>query len=447
MENKKQFYKNVLWLVLPLALQNLINVGVTAADVFMLGKVSEEALSGASLGGQVQFIMMLIFFGLTSGASVLTAQYWGKKDIRSIEKVLGMALKIALVVSALFTVVTFFFAKEIMNIYSSDALVVEEGVKYLKIVCFSYILFGITMVYLNTMRSLERVIISTFVYACSLLVNVVLNAIFIFGLLGAPAMGIKGAAIATLIARISELVIVIIYDRGFNKVLKFKLSFLFEKDKALFKDFIVFSIPVVINELMWGLGTSTNTGILGNLGKSVSAASSVAQTTRQLATVVSFGIASAAAILVGKTIGENKEKMAKIYAKRFIWLSVISGIAGALVILLVRPILLNVLDFQSLTKEYMSMMMYVLAVFVIGQAINTTIVVGILRAGGDTKFGLFLDVGIMWGISILAGFLAAFVFKLPVHIVYMLLMSDEIIKIPISLWRFRTYKWLKNITR
>jgi len=198
---------------------------------------------------------------------------------------------------------------------------------------------------------------------------------------------------------------------------------------------------------MWGLGTSTNTGILGNLGKSVSAASSVAQTTRQLATVVSFGIASAAAIILGKTIGENKEKLAKVYGKRFIVMSVISGIAGALVILLVRPILLNVLDFQSMTKEYMSMMMYVLAVFVIGQAINTTIIVGVLRAGGDTKFGLFLDVGIMWGVSILLGFLAAFVFKLPVHIVYMLLMSDEIIKIPISLWRFRTYKWLKNITR
>ena len=447
MENKKSFYKSVLLLIIPLALQNLINVGVTAADVFMLGRVSEEALSGASLGGQVQFIMMLIFFGLTSGASVLTAQYWGKKDMSAIEKVLGIALKIALVISILFTVVTFLFARPIMNIYSSDALVIEEGIKYLKIVCFSYTFFGVTMIYLNTMRSLERVVISTAVYAISLLINVVLNAVFIFGLLGFPAMGVEGAAIATLIARISEFVIVIIYDRCFNKVLKFKISFLFAKDKMLFRDFIVFSIPVVINELMWGLGTSTNTGILGNLGKSVSAASSVAQTTRQLATVVSFGIASAAAIILGKTIGENKEKLAKVYGKRFIVMSVISGIAGALVILLVRPILLNVLDFQSMTKEYMSMMMYVLAVFVIGQAINTTIIVGVLRAGGDTKFGLFLDVGIMWGVSILLGFLAAFVFKLPVHIVYMLLMSDEIIKIPISLWRFRTYKWLKNITR
>ena len=230
-------------------------------------------------------------------------------------------------------------------------------------------------------------------------------------------------------------------------MLKFRLSYLFERDKVLLRDFIVFSIPVVINELMWGLGTSTNTGILGNLGASVSAASSVAQTLRQLATVVSFGIASAAAIMIGKVIGENKLKLAKEYGKRFIFLTLAAGVLGGLLILAVRPIVLAVFALEPLTKKYMSMMMFVMSYFVVGQAFNTTIIVGILRAGGDTKFGLFLDVSTMWCCSILIGYLAAFVWKLNVTVVYMILMSDEIIKIPISYMRYRSGKWLRNVTR
>lgn len=446
MENKI-FLRNVAVLVIPIALQNLINAAVSAADVIMLGRVSEYALSGASLGGQVQYIMMLIFFGLTSGASVLIAQYWGKKDMKSIEKVLGIAMRFALVIGMLFTVAAFFFAEQIMYIYSNDAMVVSEGVKYIRIVCFSYIIFAFNMVYLNTMRSIERVVVSTVVYSISLVVNIIVNALLIFGLLGLPKLGVVGAAIGTLVARIIEFVIVLIYDRRFNKVLKFRLSYLFERDKVLLRDFIVFSIPVVINELMWGLGTSTNTGILGNLGASVSAASSVAQTLRQLATVVSFGIASAAAIMIGKVIGENKLKLAKEYGKRFIFLTLAAGVLGGLLILAVRPIVLAVFALEPLTKKYMSMMMFVMSYFVVGQAFNTTIIVGILRAGGDTKFGLFLDVSTMWCCSILIGYLAAFVWKLNVTVVYMILMSDEIIKIPISYMRYRSGKWLRNVTR
>lgn len=446
MDNKK-FLKNVAILVIPIALQNLINTAVTAADVVMLGKVSEYALSGSSLAGQVQFIMMLVFFGITSGAAVLSSQYWGKKDIATIEKILGMAMRIALVVAMVFMILALVFTEEIMNIYSNDAKVIEEGSKYLKIVSLSYVFFAFNMIYLNTMRSVERVLISTVVYSASLIVNVILNAILIFGLMGAPKLGIVGAAIATLCARIVEFLLIVIYDRKINDVLKFKLSLLFVKDKMLFKEFLVFSMPVVFNELMWGLGTSVNTGILGNLGASVSAAASIAQTTRQLATVVSFGIASAAAIIIGKTLGENKPELAKLFGKKLLVLTVVSGLLGAIVILVARPFVVSIFALEEATKGYMSMMMYVMSYFVIGQAFNTTIIVGILRAGGDTKFGLYLDVTFMWGISILSGFLAAFVFKAPVTIVYMLLMSDEVIKIPISYARYRSYKWIKNITR
>ena len=207
--NKKEFYKKVVFLVLPMALQNLINVGVTAADVIMLGKVSETVLSGSSLAGQVQWVMNLIFFGISSGASVLTAQYWGKKDVDTVEKILGIGLGISMMVSIVFFLAALLFPMPLMRIFTKEQAVLEEGVKYLGIVAFSYLIMGFTNNYLNIIRSVERVVISTVVYSISLGVNVCLNYVLIYGNLGAPAMGIQGAAIATLTARIIELCIVL----------------------------------------------------------------------------------------------------------------------------------------------------------------------------------------------------------------------------------------------
>ena len=447
MKLNKEFFKLVVVLVIPLALQNLINVGVNSADVIMLGSVSETVLSASSLANQIQFIMTLIFFGLTSGATVLTAQYWGKKDTVSIEKVLLLALNFALITSIIFTFVTFFFPREIMHIFSSETEVIEEGVKFLRIICFSYIFSSITMVYLNIMRSLERVVISTIVYSISLIVNIILNYIFIFGKFGFPSMGIEGSALGTVCARFLELTITLIYAYKFNNVVKLRLKNLFKIDSLLLKDFVKFSIPVILNELMWGLGTSANVAILGQLGSQAAAASSIAQVTRQLATVVTFGVSTATSILIGKAIGANKLETAKDYAKQSILLSIFTGLLGSILIIILRPIAMSTMNLSSEAMSYLSFMMLVMSYFVLCQAFNTTMIIGIFRAGGDTKFGLFVDVSTMWCCSILIGFLGAFVFKWSVPIVYIILLSDEIIKIPLTIYRFKSYIWLNNVTR
>lgn len=443
----KDFYKKVLALVIPMALQNLINTGITTADVVMLGKVGEDVLSGCSLAGQIQFILNLIFFGITSGATVLTAQYWGKGDRRTIEKVLGIALRVAFVTAFVFTIATLCFPAQLMHIFTTEPQVIEEGVKYLKIVAYTYLLQAATIVYLNIMRSVERVVISTVVYSISMLINIIGNAVFIFGLMGFPAMGIQGAATATLIARLMELVIVLVYAKWKNKDIRLHISDIWAKNPLLFKDFIKYSSPVIINELIWGAGFSANAAIIGHLNSSAVAANSVAQVTRNLATVIVFGIANATSIMLGKVIGENQIELAEKYSRRFISLSVVFGALGGGMILLVRPFVISSLSVSERSASYMGFMLICMAVYVMAQAVNTTLIVGVFRAGGDTRIGLFIDAGSMWCCSILFGALAAFVFHAPVEVVYLILLSDELIKLPFSFGRYHQKKWLKNVTR
>ena len=447
MLSKKDFYKLVLSMVIPIALQNLINVGIQAADVLMLGKVSETVLSASSLGGQINYIMTLIFFGITSGATVLTAQYWGKQDMDAIERILGIALKIGVLVSLVFMLAAFFAPQVLMRIYTSEIEVAEEGIRYLRIVCFSYIFTAIVMVYLNVLKSIERIMIATICYGLSFVTNVIINALLIFGIGPFPKMGIVGAAIGTLCARAAEALLVCLYARSKKLPIHFRWKYFVHADQFLFKDFLVFSMPVVLNELMWGLGTSMNTAVMGHLGKAVVAANSVAQVVRQLVTVVGFGIASVAAILIGKTIGQGEMKAAKLYAGWLIRLAVEVSIVGAAIVLILRPVLLSQMELTEQAQRYLSFMMFVMSYFVICQTYNSIMVVGIFRGGGDTKFGLVMDVLSMWCGSILIGALAAFVWKWPIPVVYIILMGDELIKIPVCTWRYRQRKWLRDVTR
>ncbi len=443
----KEFLKIVFGLAFPIALQNLINTAVTTADVVMLGKVGETALSSGSLAGQVQFVMGLMVFGMTSGASVLTAQYWGKKDIRTIEKVFSMTICFALTAGMVFFLAAELFPEQIMHIFSSEQEVIEGGAAYLRIVAFSYPLSAFCMGYLYLMRSVERAKIGTAVFACSLVANVVMNMIFIFGLLGAPAMGVRGAALATLLSRCLEFVLVVGYMWKVNRQVCIRWTYFFRWDRLLLRDFLILSIPVVLNESLWGAGMSANAAILGQLGSPAAAANSVVRVIRELVMVMSIGLSAATSVLVGKAIGERRFDVAETYARRMVFLSIGVTFCASAAMFSLRHTVAGALTLGAEAKNYLLFMLVVLSVYSLCQSVTCPVIVGVLRAGGDTRFGLILEGSTLWVGSILMGWIGAFVLHLPVKAVFVLLMLDEFIKLPFAAWRYRSKVWLRDVTR
>ncbi|MCI8496718.1 MAG: MATE family efflux transporter [Clostridiales bacterium] len=436
-------------IALPIALQNLINVGVGMADTLMLGKLGETELSGASLGTQPYFILTLIFFGLSSGASVLTAQYWGKGDTKTIRRIMGIAMRIALMVAAGFVLVIQLFPEMVMRIFTPEADVVREAVSYLRIVSVSYLCSAFTILYLNIIRSVEKVMISLGVFFTSFCLNVVLNWMLIFGVpqIGIEPMGVAGAAWATLISRIVEVILTVIYAFKVDKIIKFRLKNLLERDQVLTRDFRKYSMPVIFNELLWGVGISMHSVILGHLGKEAVAASAIAKIIQQLSTVVMFGIANASAIIIGKSLGLGDRRYAKQSANTLLILATGVGVLSAGIIIALRPVVFAMYDLAEVTLYYVNAMMLILAVSTLFQAFNCTTIIGILRGGGDTRFALIIDASTLWLGSLVLGTLGAFVFQWSVPVVFALLLVDEMLKLPAGLIRVRGGHWLKNLTR
>jgi len=446
-EENKSFYKKTFALVMPMAVQNLINVGVTAADTVMLGYIDETAISAVSLANQILFILVLIVFGITSGASILTSQYWGKQNIKAIENVLAISLDFSLIISSIFTIGALFIPETLMKIYSSDIKVIALGATYMRIVSFTYIISTVTTIYFNTLRSMEKVAISTIVYGISLLINVSINAVLMFGLFNFPKLGVIGAAIGTICARVFELIVVIYLSNKKNSYLKIVPKYLFHIDKLLLKDFIKYSTPVIINEMLWGTAISTNSAIIGKLSTSAAAANAIAMVAKQLAQVISLGVAMATAVILGKMIGEGEKQRVKIYAGKYLKLSFVLASISGILILLLRDLPAKYMKLSFDANMYLSHMLTVLAFIFVCQTINTTMIVGIFRAGGDSKIGLIIDVASMWFFSIPAGIIAGFILHLDVRIVYTLLLFDEVLKIPMCVIRYRSDKWIKDVTR
>lgn len=449
-EEKRSFYKQAMRITLPIALQNFMDAAVNSADVLMLSFVSQAALSASSLAGQIAFILSNLIYGLSSGSAVMAAQYWGKGDRKTVEKVLGMALRIALLVSAVFGIAAAVCPEALMRIYTDDTVLITEGAVYLRAVSASYVLGAFAQIYLSVMRSVERVKMSAAVHCSAVIMNVVLNACFIFGIGPFPKLGILGVALATTITRTIE-VAVCILDGTRCKIIRLKVKYLLARGGQLMRDFMRLAIPAAGNDIIWGLAFSVYSVILGHLSSDIVAANSVASVVRNLGTVVCFGTASAASIILGKAMGDNRLEEAKVYAKRFVWMSIYTALLGGVVILLCRPV---VLDFMHLyvtvtdvVKSELNMMLFINAYYIMGMSVNTMLICGIFRAGGDVKYGLICDTVAMWGYAVPVGLLCAFVLKLPEMWVYFILCLDEFVKMPVNIWHYKKKGWIRNITR
>ena len=446
MTKKNEFNKKLMVLVLPIVFQNFMSAAVSASDAFMLGFVSQDALSAVSLAAQVQFVFSLFIATVTIGTTILAAQYWGGGNRDAVEKVLGIALRLSLIIAIGFFVIAICIPSQLMKIFTSDYNLISKGSEYLRLVSFSYLCAGISQIYLCIMKNCGRVAKSTIISSTSMVANIILNGILIFGLLGFPKLGIAGAAIATVISRMIEL-IWSVHESSKQDSVKIRIKYIIHLDKELYADFIRYAGPVLGNELVWGCGFAMYSVIMGHLGSDAVAANSIANIVKNLIACVCLGIGSGAGILVGNEIGRGNMDKAKEYGDRICRLALVAGIASGIAILLVSPLILNVISISGQAHNYLQMMLLMSAVYMIGKSLNATIIVGIFCAGGDSRFGFICDAIVMWGIVVPLGLIAAFYFKLPVVWVYFIINLDEFIKLPAVYRHYKKYKWLNNLKR
>ena len=423
-QEAKSFYKDLRNVVQPMAIQNLISSAVNSADVIMLGYIGQTAIAASSLAGNVAFILFMISTGLSSGLVMLGAQYWGKKDTEAIKTLLGIGLRICCSVEIIVACIAAFYPRILMLIFTKNEALIAEGCRYLRAASFSYVCLSFSQMFQAGFKSIERVKIVTITSTTSLFLNIGLNAVFIFGLLGVPKMGITGVGIATSIARFIEMVICFIYA-GHQTDIKFSVSCVFRRNKLLTRDFFKYSLPAVGNELVWGSAFAMYSVIMGHLGEDIVAANSVVNTVRQLGSVLCFGMAYGGAIVVGKYMGAGDMAVAERNASRLARVTIFSGVLGAVLLICLYPVLPYIADLNETAAHYRNILLFINAYSLIGASINTVLICGIFRAGGDSKFGFVADIINMWCVSVPLGLLAAFVFKLPPLWVYFILFLDE----------------------
>ena len=445
-QEAKSFYKDLRNVVQPMAIQNLISSAVNSADVIMLGYIGQTAIAASSLAGNVAFILFMISTGLSSGLVMLGAQYWGKKDTEAIKTLLGIGLRICCSVEIIVACIAAFYPRILMLIFTKNEALIAEGCRYLRAASFSYVCLSFSQMFQAGFKSIERVKIVTITSTTSLFLNIGLNAVFIFGLLGVPKMGITGVGIATSIARFIEMVICFIYA-GHQTDIKFSVTCVFRRNKLLTRDFFKYSLPAVGNELVWGSAFAMYSVIMGHLGEDIVAANSVVNTVRQLGSVLCFGMAYGGAIVVGKYMGAGDMAVAERNASRLARVTIFSGVLGAVLLICLYPVLPYIADLNETAAHYRNILLFINAYSLIGASINTVLICGIFRAGGDSKFGFVADTINMWCVSVPLGLLAAFVFKLPPLWVYFILFLDEFEKMPFVIHHYFKKGWLRNITR
>jgi len=433
--------------MIPIIIQNLLSAAVNSADVVMLNYVGQSSISAVSLASNYASVLFMVYYGLGTGATLLCAQYWGKKDLQAIRVIEGIAMRFSLLITMVFSGFAFFAPELMMRLFTNDTELIPIGAGYLRIMSLTYLCWGVIEIYLAVLRSIGRVTIAMVLNVLAFTLNIFLNAVFIFGLFGAPRLGATGVAIATAASRVIELLGCIFVSLVFSKDLRLNPAYMFIRNKLLLKDFIRLSLPALGNDISWSVAFSMYSVILGHLGTDAVAANSLVVVVRNFGTVLCFGTASAGGILLGNVMGEGNMERAREYASKLLKLTVITGAVGGVLILIATPFVLRFASLSDTAMHYLKYMLLINTYYVMGAAVNTTLIAGVFRSGGDTRFGLICDTVDMWCYAVPLGFLAAFALKLPVLVVYFLLCTDEFVKWPWVIKRYRSGKWLQNITR
>ena len=449
MIREKTFYKSFMVLALSLALQNLLTYGVNMMDTLMLGRYSQDAMGGVSLCNQVQYLLQMLVVGAGEGAVVLGSQYWGKGRLEPIPHIIGVALRFGGALAVLMFGVVLFFPHQLLSLLSNDAAVIAQGAKYFQIICFTYIIFTVTNILVASLRSIGIVKIGYVISGSTLVINVCLNYCLIYGNFGFPELGVRGAAVATLVSRCVELLIVIYYLKCKEHRLNLTLRKLLHIDTSYIRDYTRVSSPVLINQALWGVAQMVQTGILGHLGGDVTAANAIAVQVFQVLSVVAYGAASASGIVVGRTIGEGNEQRLHPLVHTLQVLFIAIGLCSGFVIFALRVPILHLFG-GTLTENayrYSMQFMLVLAVTTVGTAYQMACDNGIIRGGGDTSFSAKMNLVSMWLIIVPFSAMAAFWWQCAPVVVFFLLKWDQLYKaIPVVI-RLRSWKWVKKVTR
>lgn len=441
------FYKSFFSLMILIALQMLAAFTVNLVDNIMLGTYSETALSGATLVNQLQFILQMITSAIGMGIVVLSSQYWGQKRIDPIKKIISLGLKCGFILGLLFTVLAIIFPYQILGIFTNDPVVLEEGIRYLHIMCWTYVIFAVSNSLMHAMQSVETALIGTVMSLSTIAINFCLNYIFIFGHFGAPELGIKGAAIATLVSRSVELVIILVYILFIDKKLHTKLRELLQMDATYLRDYLRISLPVVITGALWGVGQAAQTAVLGHIGSTVIAANSIAAVVSQIFVVFGFACANVASVMVGKTIGQGKLNMIRSYTKTMQGIFLCLGILTGLMIFLLKDVIIGIYSISEETSRLASQFLMVISVSIVGSCYEYPVQSGIIAGGGTTKYPAVVDNCFIWLFTIPSAILSAFVFHFPPVVTICFLKADQILKcIPNSI-NCNRYRWVKILTK
>ena len=444
LKHADSFWKKLAPLALPMAFQNLMQSLVSASDAVMLGFVDQASLSAVSLSTQVAFVVSLFIFGLTGGGSILAAQYWGKGSREDVEQVFAIMLRPTAFVGGLFTLAALTAPQLLMRIFTPDPELIRLGSGYLRMVSLSYFMMCVNQSILCIMRNSGRAVLASMISSACVVINIILNAILIFGLLGLPAMGIEGAALATVITQILGFVWAVA-DTARPDRIKLRPKYLLHFC-PLSRDYWDQTVVVTLNNLAWGIGITMGSVILGRLGSDAVAANSIASVMKNLIACFCMGLGAGGAILVGNELGAGNLELAKSYGGRVVKAALLSGGISCTILVLLTPLILRLADLTPQAQEYLRFMIVVCGINLIGMSNNTAVISGIFTAGGDTRFGLICDVITLWCIVVPLGLLAAFVWKLPLQIVYIIICMDEIVKLPAVFHHYKKYKWVRNLT-